>query len=210
MMISQTNQTITSGSFFDRLCAAARRDPKRAWLLAALVAVMITLWARMMLGGHGPLDVAVAATNPTVDGAGADGLPLHSGRRGQPAISLAQWARQPLQVEERNLFAVPYDQYPMDPAHPPAAQPQDEQPKSIATATDKDKEHQTLVETFRGQAASLAVEGTLMGANPRAWINGVLVSVGQQIGSTGFSVAKIEPRRIFIEKQGVQIELSMK
>jgi hypothetical protein len=49
-----------------------------------------------------------------------------------------------------------------------------------------------------------------MGANPRAWVNGVLVSVGQQIGSTGFSVAKIEPRRIFIEKQGVQIELSMK
>lgn len=207
-MISQNDQTFTSGGLIDRFCAAARRDPRRAWLLAALAAVMITLWARAMVGSHGPLDSAVAATSPAADG--ADGLSLHSGRRNQPAISLAQWARQPAPVEERNLFAVPYDQYPLDPSHPPAAPEEEAQPKSVATATDKDREHQTLVETFRGQAANLAVEGTLMGANPRAWVNGVLVSVGQQIGSTGFSVAKIEPRRIFIEKQGVQIELSMK
>jgi hypothetical protein len=38
----------------------------------------------------------------------------------------------------------------------------------------------------------------------------VLVGIGQEIGKTGFRVARIESRRIFIEREGVQIELLMK
>jgi hypothetical protein len=111
----------------------------------------------------------------------------------------------------RNFFLVPYADYPLDPNHPiETAQKAGDQGKSDTAGADQIKERQKLVEELREQAANLTLESTMPGSHPQAWINGVLVGVGEPIGQTGFTVVKVETRRIFIERNGMQIELSMK
>jgi len=66
------------------------------------------------------------------------------------------------------------------------------------------------VENIREQAASLSLEGIVMGPNPKASVNGQLLGVGQDIGATGFRIVKIEPRRVFVESHGIRIDLAMK
>ena len=167
-------KTSPGGGLAEQLRAAVKRDPRRAWLLAILVAILVFLWAK-------------------------------------PSKSLSEWANEPTGKMGRNLFSVPYDYYPQDPAHPPASSNTDNgSAKSASTQADQLKERQILIENLREQAAGLTLEGTVLGQNPRVWINGVLVGLGQPIGDSGFRVAKIESRRVFIERDGVQIVLSMK
>ena len=50
---------------------------------------------------------------------------------------------------------------------------------------------------------SIVVQAIVLGAEPKAMINGTLCRVGQVV--KGFSVRKIEDRRIVLEKQGIEL-----
>jgi hypothetical protein len=119
-------------------------------------------------------------------------------------MTLAQWARQPTDNHTRNLFAVSINDYPIDPAHAESSA------KSDSSQADQMKERQILIQNLQAQAAKLTLEGVVLGDSPKAWIDGLLVGIGQPIGDTGFRVASIDARRILIQRDGVQIELSMK
>jgi hypothetical protein len=202
-------KTSPGGGLAEQLRAAVKRDPRRAWLLAILVAILVFLWAKLLVGGHSPQSATAAPLDAAM--VDADGGTTAIVPREQPSKSLSEWANEPTGKMGRNLFSVPYDYYPQDPAHPPASSNTDNgSAKSASTQADQLKERQILIENLREQAAGLTLEGTVLGQNPRVWINGVLVGLGQPIGDSGFRVAKIESRRVFIERDGVQIVLSMK
>jgi hypothetical protein len=209
-MIGHSPQRSLAGpGWFAQVKAAVKRDPKRSGLLAILVTVMFALWGRMIIGNHGPAGASAAG----VEAAVVNNLQSAAGQAGQgpPKLPLSDWARQTVGQINRNLFSVPFDYYPEDPAHPPKrTQMDNNQAKSADSQADQIKERQILVQNLQTEAADLTLEGTVLGTNPRAWINGVLVGIKQPIGKTGFVVSRIESRRIFIEKEGVQIELLMK
>jgi hypothetical protein len=77
----------------------------------------------------------------------------------------------------------------------------------MTARADQKKEHEVLVENLRLQAAQLKVQSTVMGASPRALINGELVGVGGVVAS--FRVAKIEARKIVVEREGIKLELRL-
>jgi len=206
-MIEATDE-VDSG-WAQRLQAMIKRQPRQAAVLAALGVVLIVMWVKVVLSGRIPNPAAAATENPIPQAAvaagdsDADRQSAHAGPR-----SLSEWAQQPTGPVARDLFAIALDDYPLDPAHP---RPTTEQSaKSDPSQADQNKERQILIESVRAQAAHLTLEGIVLGASPRAWVNGALVGEGQAVGQTGFTVVKIEASRIFIERDGVRIALSMK
>jgi hypothetical protein len=201
--------------FVDKLVRQAKADPKKASILGVLVLVMLVLWLRMMVsGGAGP---SRAAANVTAGARGGEGALASDnyrrpGSRSTPALkALMDWAQRPISPLSRNPFVINYDYYPQDGTRPaPPRIPQgdgfwDQLAKSMTARADSIKEHQLLVENLRLQAAQLKVQSTVMGAKPRALINGEFVGEGSIVAS--FRVSKIEARRIVLEREGIKLEV---
>jgi len=187
-----------------------KRDPRKSLLLTVLLAILAVLGGRAMMGGHTLSGADAEHLNPAggLDGSGAG---VQDSHKLTVQKSLAQWAKLPDESIKRNLFAVPFEFFPQDPAHQTTAAHSDVTPARTGQSQDElIKQHQILVDNLRAEAANLTLEGTLMGAHPRAWINGVLVGLGELVPKTEFRVTQVEPRRIIIEERSVQIELSMK
>jgi hypothetical protein len=185
-----------------------RGNARKSLLLTALLIAFVGIWARMIIGGHTPGAASAQEHQQpaaAVLAAEAAGAAPKTGNQG--AASLAQWASEGGSLS-RNLFAVPYDQYPMDPSYNP--QTGSDTAKSASAQADHLKERQALIGKLRSEAAKLTLEGVVLGASPKAWVSGLLVGVGQPVGQTGFRVTRIEPRRVVIECDGVQLELAMK
>ena len=201
-----------NGSPAKRIQAALRGDPRRATIFLVLLTVLLVMWARLFMGNHSPAQAVAEHLVAAVDGSASDNTTApRTTRRQQTGLSLSDWARQPVNPLSRNLFSVPYDYYPRDPNHPQPNQNADNgAAKSAAAQADLLKERRILVENIREQAASLSLEGIVMGPNPKASVNGQLLGVGQDIGATGFRIVKIEPRRVFVESHGIRIDLAMK
>jgi hypothetical protein len=205
--------------FADRLAAQARSDPKKATVLAVLVVVMGVMWARLVGGSAaGPRaatasDVAAArsgAAGPT----GAPDVLRGAGPANARALaSLQEWVRKPIVPLSRNLFVVNYDYFPQDGSKPaPLRAPHgdgfwDQVAKSMTQRADQKREREVLVENLRLQAAQLKVQSTVMGASPKALINGRLVGEGAVVAS--FRVSKIEARKIVVEREGIKLELRL-
>jgi hypothetical protein len=208
---------VNGGRFQDWLSAvrpgwrAATPSSKQSLILTSLLAIMLVVWGRAMLNTRTSAEAADTdgAAKTSHSQSAADSVnnflsPPAQTRRVIP--TLAQWASTPITGPRRNLFAVPFDSYPIDPAHPPSADGE----KSDSQQADQLEERRKLVQAIKQQAADLTLEGTVLGANPKAWINGVFIGVGQSVDPTGFKVVRIESRQVTIERDGVQIELSMK
>ena len=62
----------------------------------------------------------------------------------------------------------------------------------------------------------MRLQSTVMGATPKAVIDGEMVSEGDVVACgtgetrTTFRVLKIEPRRIIVEREGIKLEIQMK
>jgi hypothetical protein len=157
---------------------------------------------------------AVASAAGTTD-ARATGAALtdngRSGRSGDTIVALQEWARQPIAPLTRNLFVINYDFFPQDGSKPvvtPIARGDgfwDHVAKSMALRADQKREHEVLVENLKDQALQLKLESTMMGASPKALVNGQLVAVGDVVAS--FRVCKIEARRIVVEREGIKLEI---
>jgi hypothetical protein len=179
---------------------------RKSLLLTVLLAVLLMFWARLFFGGHTPGTASAEGvqSQSAENAGGADATSARAAGHGTP--SLAEWAQRNSTLG-RNLFAIPYDQYPMDPSYDPKT---NTDAKSATALADQLRERRILEENLRSEAGKLSLEGVVLGASPKAWVSGLLVGVGQPVGQTGFVVTKIEARRIFIECNGVQFELGMK
>ena len=116
----------------------------------------------------------------------------------------------------RNLFAAELDHFPRHGPHNPqsdaasALETQafwDRVAKSMSDQADQRRERQVLVDNLRLRAAKLRLQTTVMGAKPRAVINGELVGEGDVIAS--FRVLRIEARRVVVEREGIRLDITM-
>jgi hypothetical protein len=122
-----------------------------------------------------------------------------------------EWQRRPIAPLSRNLFVINYDFFPQDGSTPAPLRVQqgdgfwDHIAKSMTARADQKREREVLVENLRLQAQQLKLQSTVLGALPRALVNGQLVRVGDVVAS--FRVTKIEARRIVVEREGIKLEV---
>jgi hypothetical protein len=204
--------------YADKLVTQAKADPKKASILGVLTVIMIFSWYRMSSGGGdasgigGPAHASAASVTPVR--AGGSGLPdnLRAPSSASATVAaLLEWQRRPIAPLSRNLFVINYDFFPQDGSAPaPVHVGQgdgfwDHIAKSMTARADQKREREVLVENLRAQALQLKLQSTVLGASPRALVNGQLVRVGDVVAS--FRVTKIEARRIVVEREGIKLEV---
>ena len=216
-------------SFWSRIARAVRRDPKKAATLTVLMAILVVLQVRLQMSKNGDDAAhAGAATSGSSSSSGTSqnpggsvGLTGMSNKPQDVAAALRAWLDAPATQLGRNLFAVNLERFPQEGNRTNAIGEGavgfwDELAKSMSFRADVRKERQILLENLQQQASQMRLQSTLMGATPKAVIDGELVSEGDVVacGSgetrTTFRVLKIEPRRIIIEREGIRLEIQMK
>jgi hypothetical protein len=202
-----------------KLLEAAKADPKKAGVLAVLLTVLGTMWVRMAAqgGGAGPQS-AGAATSAAASSDNEVAARAHAAGRGTlstaATAALAQWRGAPVSPIVRNLFTVQLDQYAPEHAVPvvPVTRADDgfwdELAKSLSTQADQNKQRQIRTGNAVRDAGRLNLQTIVMGASPKAIIDGEMVGEGSVVA--GFRVSKIEARRIIIEREGIKLEIPMK
>ena len=206
-------------TLWDKIFAAVRNDPQKAGMLTVLVAVLVVLQVRLQMSERdaGPATAnasaaPVVADNPPPFGAGGE----HIASAAKPldaAAALRAWMDAPAAPLTRNLFAVALEKFPHDGSAVHTTNKDvvgfwDELAKSMTFRADVRKERQVLVENLARQASQLRLQSTIMGAAPKAVIDGGLVGEGDVVAT--FRVLRIEPRRIIVEREGIKLEIQMK
>jgi hypothetical protein len=213
-------------TFWDKLFQAIRNDPKKAGILTLLVAILLVLQVRLQMSRTDAASRATAslAPSPHNGGISGDGSATGAGSAGHPADAagaLRAWMNAPPTPIGRNLFAINLERFPQD-GNRASSSGQgptgfwDELAKSMSSRADVRKERQILVENLTQQASQLRLQSTMMGASPKAVVDGGLVGEGDVVACgtgetrTVFRVLKIEPRRIIVEREGIKLEIQMK
>jgi len=215
-------------SRWNKIVTAVRNDPQKAAMLTVLVAILVVLQVRLQMSDKGGPSVTKAATGAKGNAGGKGAAAGSYSTAGMSAFSkpvdaaaaIRSWMDQPAVPIGRNLFAVNLERFPqVNGRQQEAAKPVtfwDELAKSMSLRADVRKERQILIENLQQQAGQLRLQSTMMGASPRAVINGELVGEGDVVaggsgeGRTTFRVLKIEARRILIEREGIKLEIQMR
>jgi hypothetical protein len=141
----------------------------------------------------------------------AAGLPPRDDSRRK----LREWMSQPVRPIARNLFAVKLEYYPRDANRPGKGvkTARDGEfwgrlEKSLLLQADQKDKRENLLANFKEQAGRLRLDSIVMGPEPKAMIDGKLVSEGEVVAA--FRVLKIEPRRIIVEREGIRLEIQMR
>lgn len=204
--------------------ATLRRDPKKATVLGILVLVLFITAGRAVLK-QSPRQ---ASATPAATAASQSSSRTAPGRA-TPAtprsdLSLAPvqaWIGQPAGSPSRNPFAVRQDRYRRADASrstassSPAPWLFDSLEKLASRAADDRKRQAILLENLQREAARLRLQSTVMGAQPKALIDGRLVREGDVVASGSgssqavFRVLRIEARRVILECQGIRLEITM-
>ncbi|MGF1635154.1 MAG: hypothetical protein ACFCVE_14980 [Phycisphaerae bacterium] len=196
----------------NHLPPALRRDPKKTGVLAGLVLVLVVLWVVMFGRGEegGGVAATIARVASSVTSTEAEEVKL------TPASpQLLAWLSRPTPVTPRDVFAVDWEAFPIEPGKE-AAPVEKVEPgeifwskleKSLARRADALREKAVARASLKEAADDLRLTSTLMGRNPAAVIDGKLVRVGDVLAS--FRVLAIEPRRVVLEREGVRFEVEM-
>jgi len=218
-LLERARRGVPRPGWVTAVARVVRRDPGKTIVFAVGAIVLGTMWVRLATGDASGARPATASARST-RGGDPGGLRTPSRRGAEASAAAADWRGGPISAP-RNLFAIKFDYFPRDGTR--AAEPDrggegfwEELGKSLASRTDEKKQRQVLIENLRLQAATLRLETTVMGARPRAVINGEMVGEGDLVASgsgatrTVFRVSKIEPRRIIVEREGIKLEIPMK
>lgn len=199
-----------------KLLEAAKGDPKKAGVLAVLVAVLGTMWARMAMTDGGGPQTAGAATAAASDhevAARASAAGRGTIISASSAAAMAEWRAAPVSPIVRNLFVVQLDQYahaggaPVVPVSRADDGFWDELAKSLSSVADQNKQRQIRIDNAVRDAGRMQLQTIMMGASPKAVINGEMVGEGSVVA--GFRVSRIEARRIIVEREGIRLEIPM-
>lgn len=193
-----------------QLVAQAKSEPQKAGILAVLLIVMIFVVARM--GGGTSTPSQAVANISTIRGITLPDNFRIRNKTNSAVAALLEWSDRPIPAQlSRNLFVVNFEYFPQDGAKPaPVRIAQgdgfwDQLAKSMTLRADQRMERDVLIDRFRREAGLLKVQSTMMGASPKALINGQLMSEGEVVAS--FRVSKIEARRIVVEREGIKLEV---
>ena len=204
-----------TNNFVSSLIAAAKGDPKTVGVLAVLGTVLGTMGVRLALSGQGPLSAeastAARSDNDVSDRARGTG---RSPVSAAAASALAEWRKEPVSPIVRNLFAVQLDSFGQTGAAPagPVTRVEDgfwdELAKSLTSQADQSKQRQIRTDNAIRDAAKMQLQTIVMGASPKAVIDGEMVEEGSVVA--GFRVSRIEARRVIVEREGIKLEIPMK
>jgi hypothetical protein len=206
-------------TLWDKILTAVRNDPQKAGILTVLVAILVVLQIRLQMSEE---DAGPARAAANTAAGGADNPPRFGAvvsetrapaRPLDGAAALRAWIETPAAPLTRNLFEVDLEKFPHDGSRVQTTNKDvvgfwDELAKSLVFRADVKKERQILVENLARQASQLRLQSTIMGASPKAVIDGGLVGEGDVVAS--FRVLRIEPRRIIVEREGIKLEIQMK
>jgi hypothetical protein len=210
-------------TLWDKILRAVRNDPQKAGILTVLVAILLVLQIRLQMTerdgnpAHASADTAAMAGGDGTDNPppfGASGLETHVPPHPiDSGTALRQWMESPGAPLTRNLFQVELERFPNDGSVVQTTNKDvvgfwDELAKSMTFRADVKRERQILMENLARQASQLRLQSTIMGASPKAVIDGGLVGEGDVVAS--FRVLRIEPRRITVEREGIKLEIQMK
>jgi hypothetical protein len=206
-------------TLWDKIFKAVRNDPKKAGILTVLISILVVLQVRLQMSDKdaGPSRAIAntaggAADNSSASGTGSGGIAAPA-KPMDSATALRVWMDAPGAPLSRNLFTVqlekfPHDGSPIQTTNKDVVGFWDELAKSMSSRADVRKERQILVENLARQASQLRLQSTIMGASPKAVIDGDLVGEGDVVAT--FRVLRIEPRRIIVEREGIKLEIQMK
>jgi hypothetical protein len=202
-----------------KILRAMKADPKKTAVLTVLVTVLGMMWVRMAMRQKDTPALAATAMSYQVPDSRPRQFPEDQ------ASANSKWLHGPineLRPLSRNLFAVKLDNFPLDGTGPaPEAAKEtndgfwDQLAKSMSSRADLKKERAALLDNLQQQAGQLKLQSIVMGAKPRAVVNGEMVREGDNLTTgmgesrTMFRVLKIESRRIIIEREGIKLEVQM-
>jgi hypothetical protein len=202
----------------EKLIRAAKADPRKAGVLAVLVAVLGTMWVRMAASdgarGPSPASAATAAASDKQVTARARAAGRGGAAKSVNGAALAEWRNAPVSPIVRNLFIVQLDHFAHEGPTRVAAINRvddgfwDELAKSLSSQADHNKQRQIRIENALRDADRLQLQTIVMGASPKAVIDGEMVGEGSVVA--GFRVSRIEARRIIVEREGIKLEIPMK
>ena len=172
-----------------RAWASFKAEQRKMAIAAVLVVVAVVLWVHLYW--HATPVPAQAQTLSPPPSASAQGSARLSDR---PVVRVNL-----TQDLGRDLFAFADSHYA---TQKPGAQLAGAA-KSPASTVDNSQQAQIVTEAAR----SLKLQTTIVGAHPRAVINGQLVGPGDKIA--GFTVRRILDRKVIVEMDGVQVRLEM-
>jgi hypothetical protein len=193
----------------------AKREQKKLAVLGVLIALLVAMWGKMALGGHGgPKSASAMPPAPTAP------APLSDSNNKLASVDsialLRDWLNEPLpQMVSRNMFEVKLDYFPMDAARTSKDSGTITDPtfweklaKSIDAQADQQHKRDNLIQNLRQQAGQLNVTSTLMGPKPKAMVNGMMVGEGEVVAQ--FRVTEIRARSVIVEREGIRLEIPMK
>lgn len=168
-------------------------DRKKAGMLLGLCMFGLLLWGRLLwreVPRTATATPSALAASPASDSPAAGGVAVEVRKTLEVAFNTDL---------KRDLFALDEARYPRpEPVKAVIAE------KSAPKPADDLEERQNKV---REQARGLKLQTTMLGATPRAMIQGSLLKVGESI--QGFEIVEIRSRRVVVKKDGVRIELEM-
>jgi hypothetical protein len=201
----------------NKLVALLQKDPKKASVLGVLVLVLGGMWVRLaMSGATSPAKASASIANPAaISNAKNKGLSAKArATSANTADALSEWLAKPITPISRNLFAVRIDNFPLATGKSGLDSGTAQQTfwdalaKSVSNHADQMEKRQNLIANLRTQASQMELQSIVMGAKPKALVDGELVGEGDVVAS--FRVLKIEPRRIIVEREGIRLEILMK
>ncbi len=169
------------------------RNPRKAGLLVLLLAISLLLWGRLLLKRVPRTASAqpVAAVSPTRAILAQAIMPAEP-ERPVVRVNLAETLSRDLFALDRRAYQPTKD-----------ARTAQETEKSPGQPVD-DKRQSTAV---RKAAAELTLQSVITGSQPRAVINGQMLSPGQRI--EGFVLVRIDERFVLVERDGITVRLDL-
>lgn len=215
-----------ANSILDKLPAPIRRDPKKSAVLGGLVLLLAVLCVRQLGGSSTPARArAATGTNLAAEKSNVDTSAITreaSNNSSETSQRVAQWLGLPIKALDRNLFESKLENFQrLDSVLSETAAVVHEElfweqlAKSLASRADQKKQKQIRSENLQLAASSLRLQTTMMGATPKALIDGRMLRAGDVVDAktagiaVSFVVLKIEARRVIVEREGVRIELKM-
>jgi hypothetical protein len=203
-------------NFVEKLNAAMKRDPKKAFVLAVLFAVLLGMWGKMMLSGGKGGPKTASAMQAARSTPRLSTTPNNKAKSLDATSQLQDWIAQPLpDGMSRNIFQLNLDYFPMDGTRAMQVTRTSNDPtfweklaKSIDQQADQQHKREILIQNLRQQAGQLQLTSTVMGSKPRAMVNGAMVGEGEVVAQ--FRIVKIDARSVTVEREGIKLEITMK
>jgi hypothetical protein len=169
-------------------------DKKKLSSLLGLFVVGMLLWGRLLI--HNVPRTATAVPLIASAAPGPDN-----------ASPAAEASTQRAQVDVRLISVVSRDVFAVNPALFPKLAGEENPSRPTKLVGDPTDELEQQMRILKAEADALKLQSTILGARPRAMINGTLVGPGETIA--GFEVTEIRPRSVTVTKNGVTLELEM-